>query len=65
MIELLTSLFCGRGKQTQCDHRRVLQKQMLCETERFLDRHLRGCNTMQIPPLMGYREARSCDRPYR
>jgi hypothetical protein len=63
MIELLTSLFSGRGKQMQCDQRRVLQKQMLCETERFLDRHLRGYDAMQAAPLMVYREASSFNSP--
>jgi hypothetical protein len=63
MIEMLASLFSARGRQTQCEQRRVLQRQMLCETERFLDRHLRGYDAMQTAPLMACRKSVGCDRP--
>jgi hypothetical protein len=57
MIELLASLFCVRRNQQQYDHRRELRKQMLCETERFLDRGLRGCDAVHSTPLMTYRRS--------
>lgn len=60
MIELLTNLFSGRGTQTQYDQRRVLRKEMLRETERFLDRHLRGYDAAQTAPLLACRKDRPC-----